>query len=335
MDKIRLGFIGSGLVARDLHWPALAKMTDKFEIVGVSSRNVEKARGFAQLCGAANYHTDYHDLLASKDVEAVVIAYPFEMNHLITREALEAGKHVLVEKPLAASMREAKEMVEWEKTVPLVTMTAENFRYHSLFEKARNYIDAGIIGKPHALLYTSISNFDRDRKWLVDSKWRFDCVGGIMLDKEVHYFAMMRMLLGEVKSAIGYAGRAREDIGNTDYVTLHVVFENGAIGTMYDIASVEGYNRNDVVIAGSKGTMLFESDMESLTINESSGNSIRHIMKNDKNESYVREFSDFYDCIRNGKTPKSSFQEGYKDLQLGITALTTNERWDVLSLVLP
>jgi predicted dehydrogenase len=330
-----LGFIGSGLVAQDLHWPALARMTDRFEIIGVSSRNAEKAKGFAQLCGAGNYHTDYHDLLANKDVEAVVIAYPFEMNHLITKEALEAEKHVLVEKPLAANMKEAKEMVEWEKTVPRVTMLAENFRYHSLFEKARKYINEGIIGKPHTLLYTAISNFDRDRKWLVDSKWRFNCVGGIMLDKEVHYFALMRMLLGEVKSAIGYAGCAREDIGNTDYVTLHVVFENGAIGTMYDIASVEGYNRNDVVIIGSKGTMLIESDMETLTINESSGNSIRYIIKNDKTESYVREFSDFYNCIRNDEKPKSSFHEGYRDLQLGITALTTNERWDTLSLALP
>jgi predicted dehydrogenase len=335
MDKIRLGFIGSGLVAKDMHWPALARMADKFEIIDVSSRDAEKARSFAQLCGAENYRMDYHDLLANKDVEAVVIAYPFEMNHLITKEALGAGKHVLVEKPLAASMREAKEMVEWEKAVPLVTMIAENFRYRSLFEKAHDYIRDGIIGKPHTLLFTSISNFDRDRKWLVDSKWRFDCVGGIMLDKEVHYLAMMRMLLGEVKSAIGYAGCARDDIGNTDYVTLHIVFENGAIGTMYDISSVEGYNRNDVVIVGSKGTMLLESDMESLIINETSGNSIRHVAKNDNTESYIREFSDFYNCIRNGGKSKSSFYEGYKDLQLGLTALTTNERWDVLSLVLP
>jgi predicted dehydrogenase len=64
-------------------------------------------------------------------------------------------------------------------------------------------------------------------------------------------------------------------------------------------------------------------------------NSIRHIMRNDRSESYVREFSDFYNCIRNGEKPKSSFHEGYRDLQLGITALTTNERWDTLSLALP
>jgi predicted dehydrogenase len=332
MNKVGLGFIGCGLVVRDLHWPALTRMGDKFKIVDVASRNEEKAKAFAHMSGSETYHTDYHDVLKNPDVEAVVVSYPFEMNHRITKEALESGKHVLVEKPMAANIIEAKEMVEWEKTYSLVTMIAENFRYRETFTQAKKYIDGGAIGRPCTMLYSIILNFGRDLKWLVDSKWRLNCIGGIMLDKEVHFLAGMRLLLGEIKSAVGFAGRARDNIGPLDYVSFHGVFENGAIATMYDVASVEGCNRNDIIITGTEGTMIIEPDMNTVAINHVSGNKEKYLFDNDNTLCYIREFDDFYNAVRKGIKTKSSFWEGYKDLQMGLTALNSNDKWKDLSL---
>jgi predicted dehydrogenase len=99
MASIKLGIIGCGIVARDLHWPVINQLREKFIIAHVSSRSEAKAREFASLTGAMRYSTDYHKLLKDEEVEAVVIAYPFKMNYEITKAALEAGKHVLVEKP--------------------------------------------------------------------------------------------------------------------------------------------------------------------------------------------------------------------------------------------
>jgi predicted dehydrogenase len=300
MNKVRLGYIGCGLVVKDHHWPALSQLSDKFEVLGVVSRNVENAKLFSNICGAKYYYDDYKCLLDNSEVEAVVISYPFELNYEITKAALKAGKHVFIEKPLAPTLKEAREMVEWADSSCLVVMLMENYRYREAFTQAGRYMQEGIIGKPHTMLFSVIENFERNQKWLKNSNWRFNCVGGIMLDKEIHFCAVMRTILGEIKSAIGFAGLSRKDIGVLDYVTLHMLFENGAIGTMYDVASVEGYSRNDIVITGSEGTMIIDSrgepetEFEVLTINQTSGKKIRKYFKDDKFYSFIREFDDFY-----------------------------------------
>ncbi|MDR1587877.1 MAG: hypothetical protein LBS57_10510, partial [Treponema sp.] len=140
---------------------------------------------------------------------------------------------------------------------------------------------------------------------------------------------------GEAKSAIGYTGHSRDDIGPNDYVVLQILFENGGIGTMYDVSSVEGYNRNDIVITGSDGTMVLNPPLggDSLTVTDRYGNSVCHHFKNDYYLSFIREFEDFYHAIRNKRPPKSTFEEGYKDLKLAFTAIQTNDRWNGLKLV--
>ncbi|MBQ9941441.1 MAG: Gfo/Idh/MocA family oxidoreductase, partial [Christensenellaceae bacterium] len=258
MRQVKLGFIGCGICARDLHWPALAQLTDKFTVTNVCSRTAEKAARFAALVGAPKYCTHVDELLADPDVEAVMINYPFEMNYELTKKALAAGKHVIVEKPMARDMADAAAMVELEKQTDLVTMIAENYRYRKTITTAKKWIGQGAIGKPAAALVTVYAHFPRDAKWLTESSWRLSCVGGIMLDRDVHWFATMRDLFGEVRHAIGYQSRIREDIGPVDQVSLHMVFENGAMGTFTDIASLEGIDKKPYVLVGSEGTIVIE-----------------------------------------------------------------------------
>ena len=111
MRKIGLGLIGAGICIQDLYWPELQKMTDKFTIVAVSGSGSERGRKFANMVGAKNYYTDYRELLNDKEVEAVCIAYPFAMNYEIVCAAIEAGKHLMVEKPMATNLKEAQEML--------------------------------------------------------------------------------------------------------------------------------------------------------------------------------------------------------------------------------
>ncbi|MBQ4288670.1 MAG: Gfo/Idh/MocA family oxidoreductase, partial [Clostridia bacterium] len=116
MRKVGLGFIGCGICARDLHLPALKQIPDLFEIVNVCSRTEKKAKAFCELSGAKRWCTDVDELLADSEVEAVMINYPFEMNLALTEKALAAGKHVIVEKPMAKTMEEASRMRELEKS---------------------------------------------------------------------------------------------------------------------------------------------------------------------------------------------------------------------------
>lgn len=332
MEKVRLGYIGCGICARDLHWPALQQLKDRFEIVNVCSRTAAKAEAFAGLVDAPRFCTQVEALLADAEVEAVVINYPFEQNCALTQAAIAAGKHVLVEKPMAGDMEQAREMLALEQPGGPVTMIAENFYYRKSVLTAADWIQAGKIGAPTAALVQVLSHFPRDAKWLVESDWRRDCVGGIMLDRDVHWFAAIRTLFGEVRSAVGYQRTIRGDVGPAEQVSLHMIFENGAMGTFTDIASIVGVQQMPFILVGSEGTITIEN-FQRVTLQTLAGETQTVEFPEGDGSGYVEEFEDFYRAIRTGSTPRASFAQCYKDLQLGMTSLMTNDRWQQLELV--
>ena len=333
MDKIKLGFIGTGLVAQNIHWPTLKQLPDLFEVINVSSRTENKCRAFAELTGAKRWCTDYHTLLNDDEVEAVCIATPFEINYQIVKDAIAAGKHVIVEKPMAGTINQAKEMAEWEKNTTLITMVAENFRYKQAIIDAAKHIQNGTIGLPHTMQYTCYGHYDRNINWVKDSKWRLTSIGGVILDRAIHYTAAIRLLLGDVKSALGRGGKMRDDIGPMDYLALHMLFENGATGSLLDIASVTGLERREIIVVGSEGTVFLSNQLTEISVVNENGVIISKEYKADRSDSFVREFKDYYQAIKKGTPSRSSFYDGYKDLQLAITGIGTNSRWNDLKLL--
>ena len=333
MRKVKLGMIGCGLCASTMHVPSLLQLTDEFEVVNVCSRNPDRASQFAASCNCSTFSTEMDTLLADPAVEAVTITYPFEQNHHIVKKALEAGKHVLVEKPMAASLGEAREMVDWEKATPQVTMIAENFRYRMAMMQAQRYIQEGKIGSPKSILYTCYGNIPRDDMFITKSKWRLSSVGGTMLDRDVHYTAVLRMLCGEAKYAIGYWDKMRDDIGPVDTIALHVIFENGAKGSLYDFASVTNFRRREVVVLGTEGTVVLSEQCTKVNVYNEAGLSIEEKYPTDRADSVTREYQDFYNAIVNGTPCRSTFLDGYRDLQLAMTPFLTTEEWEKLPLI--
>lgn len=332
MKKVKLGFIGCGICARDLHWPALQQLQELFEVVNVCSRTEGKAESFAKLVGAPRWCTEVGELLADPEVEAVVINYPFEQNCALTKQAIEAGKHVFVEKPMAGDMEQARQMLALERQSSLVTMIAENFYYRKAVTTAAEWVASGKIGAPTAMLVRLLSHFPRDAKWLVQSDWRRSCVGGIMLDRDVHWFAAIRSLFGEVQSAVGYQRQIRGDVGPCEQVSLHMVFQNGAMGTFTDIATIEGVHQDSFVLVGTEGSITIEN-FSRLTLHTHSGEAEQVEFAEGDGGGYVEEFRDFHRAICTGSEPRASFAQCYRDLQLGMTSLLTNDRWAQLELV--
>jgi predicted dehydrogenase len=148
MKVIKLGIIGCGIATQTIHWPVLQKLKNKFRITVICNHTKKKAKDFSKILGGVPYVFDYHDLIQRSDVEAVDIALPIHLNYQVIKDALEAGKHVIVEKPLAASLLEAKMMLDFEDKYSLVMMVAENYRYCPIFYLARKYIQQGKIGEP-------------------------------------------------------------------------------------------------------------------------------------------------------------------------------------------
>lgn len=317
MRKVKLGIIGTGLAAKNLHLPALQKLKNKFEIVAVCNHTEKKAKDFVKLVGGVPYYLDYGELLRRKDVEAVDITLPIHLNYKVARDSIEAGKHVILEKPLAGDMREAKELLKLDKKYDTVKMVAENFRYRKVFKRAKEYIDKGIIGKPYAVNWNLYYHVTTDKDYW-STKWRQKHVhpGGFLLDAGVHNVAAIRMMLGDFKSGNVLIKSVNPKIGTFDTTAFQFELKNGIVGLYNLYFSVNGHWEDKLLIFGDKGSIEINTNV--LTLKQEG--------KKDETEDltdghgYDAEFKDFYNAIVKGTKVDYSFKEAYRDMEIVLGA---------------
>lgn len=322
MNRAKLGIIGCGIAARELHLPALQKLTDKFEITIVCNHTEPKAKSFAELAGGVSYVLDYHDLLNRSDVEAVDIVLPIHLNYQVTRDALEAGKHVIVEKPLAANLSEANEMLTFESRFPQVKMVAENFRYRTTFHRVKAMLEAGEIGKPYSVFWNVFYYVDLQSKY-ARTQWRIhhQYPGGFITDGGVHNMAVIRYLFGEITSGCAFTKSINPGIGKLDTMSFQFSTESGVDGVFNVFFSSNGYSENRIIILGHEGSLVIENN--NITIKKQG--KLDQVETVDDDGGYQGQFEDFYEAIRAGKPVKSSFSEAYQDFAAILKALESAE----------
>jgi predicted dehydrogenase len=149
-QKVRVGVIGAGRFAEQAHIPGVQAHPDG-EVVALCARNGERASALAARCGVARVYTDYHELLAQPDIEAVTVATPDALHLPVALSALAAGKHVFCEKPLTMDVAEARRLVAAAESAGLVNMVAFTFRYTHALRTMRRLIREGALGTPFAV----------------------------------------------------------------------------------------------------------------------------------------------------------------------------------------
>lgn len=319
MAPVKLGIIGCGIAARKLHWPALQRLKDKFEITAVCNHTESKAKTFAEMAGGVPYMLDYRELLNREDIEAVDITLPLTLNYEVTAAALKAGKHVLVEKPLAANLHQARRMLELNKRFPGVKLLAENYRYRTLFTRAKQFIVEGKIGRPYGVVWNIFHHVDPKYNEYAQTDWRIhhQYPGGFVTDGGVHNVAALRLLLGEIVSGRAVAQTVNPAIGEIDTFLLSFSTTTGVTGQLNFFYSAQGYRAETMYALGDRGTMIIESGL--ITI-KSDGFAEQREEITDSG-GFFEEFEDFYYAIRSGKPVKSTFLEGYTDLRVILTSL--------------
>jgi len=330
VKKVKLGIIGCGIAAQTLHWPALRKLNDKFEVTVVCNHTEQKAKDFSKILGGVPYVIDYHDLLQRSDVEAVDIALPFNLNYQVVRDALSAGKHVIVEKPLAANLSEAKMMLEFASNYSLVTMVAENFRYRPLFQKVKSYLLEGKIGEPYAVFWNAFAFITPENNKYAQTGWRRhpQYKGGFVTDGGIHYVAALRDIFGEISHGIAFTKMVNPELGDIDSMSFQFITNKSIHGILNLFFSSNGYEENTMLISSVRGSILIEGNK--LTLKNESGMVFEEEVEDDM--GYKEEFEDFYMGIRLGRKVKSPFYEGYKDLQVIMAAINSADKWNILEL---
>jgi predicted dehydrogenase len=341
VNPIRLGIIGTGLAVEKLHWPALARMKDRYEIVAFTNRSEEKARHFAQYSGTPmeRYSPDYESLLKRDDVDAVLISLPIPLNFPVTEAALKAGKHVICEKPAGIDINEGRQFVDLVRSFPdLTVLIAENWFYRDDLRAARRLLDQQPIGRIHLMIWRLVSQLVPRENEFSSTPWRHDpgYIGGPHLDAGVHHIAQIRLLLGDVERINGETQHANETHGGPSDLAMTFRFASGAVGS-YTAAYLDiptPNEMNDMKIYGTEGIMTISRNTIRIDRPDQAPEELTVEMEDG---GYYNEFLNFHDAVH-GKAPLvGTVEQTYRNMQIvdaGIASALTGtvisaERWPV------
>ncbi len=265
MNNIRFGIIGCGKVTEVKSGPALQK-ADGSELVIVMRRNKEKAQDYAKRHGVPRFTGNYLDVLDNPDVDAVYVATPPSTHAFYTIEAAKRGKAVYVEKPMATSAQEAREMIAAcrEHNVPL--FVAYYRRGQPKFLRTKELLDSGAIGQVMSFQYTFATPPlapDPQRPWLMN---REISGGGLLYDVGSHMVDTLLMLLGEPEEVVGRSANLGKRWDVNDVSGAVFTLRSGVIGTMqFSMHAAADIDR--LTVFGSRGTLeLSFMNMEPVVI---------------------------------------------------------------------
>ncbi len=341
MSIVKIAVIGCGSIAQHRHLPEYS-MNENVEIVAVCDVVEERAHKVASKYGVIAY-TSYEELLADPEVDAVSVCTPNYLHAPISIAALEAGKHVLCEKPMATSMQEAMNMIEAAKKSNKKLMIGHNQRFVASHQKARQMIEDGELGKIYS--FRTAFGHGGPEGWSVDGNdsWFFkkkEAFIGAMGDLGVHKTDLLRFLLGEefveVGSFIETSAKENADVDDTAVCILRT--ESGIIGTLAASWSYVSKEDNSTIIYGEKAILRLEDDpVANVIIQYKNGEVVKcelgGIQTNeDGGQTNSHVIPQFVNSIVTDTTSPVSGEEGMKSLQVILAALESKETKKIISI---
>lgn len=341
MSKIRVAVIGCGSIAKHRHLIEYHN-NPYVEIVAVCDINEARVKETAATYGAKAY-TSYEALLESENIDAVSVCLPNYLHAPVSIAALNAGAHVLCEKPMATSHEEAEQMIEAAKRNNRKLMIGHNQRFVSSHQKARKLIEQGEVGK----IYSFRTSFGHGgpESWSADGadSWFFQkdqAFIGAMGDLGVHKADLLRYLLGEEFKEVGafVETNAKENIDVDDNATLILKTNSGIVGTLAASWAYTAKEDNATILYGEKATLRLEDDPKySLIVQYNNGDVVKYeldgIQSNEAGGQTTSHIIDhFVESILHDTNPLIDGEEGKKSLQVILGALESVETKRIISL---
>jgi predicted dehydrogenase len=258
MKKIKIGIIGCGAIAQHLHVPDYAAAPEA-ELTAFCDIVKDKAAALAQrFAPGARVFTDYKALLAEGGCDAVSVCLPNVLHGPVSMAAAKAGCHVLVEKPMATSLNEAKAMIAAAKKAGTLLMVDQSQRRFPAHRKAKEVIDSGILGK--ILHVTAMFGHSGPEDWSPTGKWFFrkrEARFGAMADLGVHKADLIRHLTGKEVAEISafYERLEKKNTDVEDNFVAALKFTDGTVGTLAASWTVKGMDANYMILHCANGTL--------------------------------------------------------------------------------
>jgi predicted dehydrogenase len=207
---LRLAIVGVGDVAQRDYLPELGRLTERVEVVVACSRGAERARDVARRFEIPRWTTSYHEAVSADDVDGVLNLTPFSLHVDVTLAALEAGKHVYSEKPLALTAADARVIAEHADRSGRVVVAAPCVLLFPQVRRAREIFESGELGSVFTARGHGQSGVPPWEGYLSDPSPYFAPAGGPLVDMAVYPLHALTGLLGPVREVSAFSVKTRD-----------------------------------------------------------------------------------------------------------------------------
>ena len=327
MTSIRFALVGAGNIAK-IYVAAFAQIPDATVTV-VCNRTVATGRPLAEQCGA-EWVADYREAVARDDVDAVVVATPSGTHADIAVAAAQAGKHLLVEKPLDITLTRVDAIIDAAEAAGGVLACVFPLRFTAGAAQAKAAMDAGRLGR--------VALADVAVKWYrpqsyYDTSWRGRWVsdgGGALMNQAIHNIDLVQWLAGAVASVLGRTTTLAHDMETEDTASAVLTYASGALGVIQGATSCWPGDPARVELHGDRGTIVLEEgrivvwkladaapgeEAEMLALEAAGGSGAADPMAIGS-EKHRRQIVDFVEAIRTGRPPAIQGAEARRAVEI-------------------
>ena len=324
------GVIGAGGIARRRTIPEGIVPARGAKLVAVMDIEARAAREVAAELGGVAWTTELDALLARDDVDAVYIATPAYVHAEQALAAIGAGKHALIEKPVAMTAAEARKIAAAAKRKGVTVGTGFMMRHHGAHQKIKQLIDQGAIGTP-------VMGRAQLSCWYppIEGAWRQDPRlggGGSFIDMGNHCFDLLEMFLGRTVEVHAFMGNLVQRYKSEDTALVTFRFASGAMGVVDTLFNVpDESSKNVLELYGSAGSIRCEG-----TIGQAPGGTVRlvaaeagaydaqqqRVVSRERRvrfrriNTYRAEIEDFTRAIRTGTAPACPLADGLWNMKV-------------------
>jgi predicted dehydrogenase len=313
--NIRIGLLAASRIAEGAVVEP-ARSVPGIEVAGIAARSRDRAVEAAARWSVPLVFDSYDALISSPDIDAVYVATPASLHREWTIAAIEAGKHVLCEKPLAANAEDAARIAEAADNSDVVVMEAFHWRYHPLVAQMRSIIDAGILGSIEHI----DARFEVDASVIpaTDIRWDLAIGGGAMMDIGCYPASWVRWAIEGEPTVDG--AQAVCPVPNIDgSLSAELSWPSGVTGTMFGsmVSETPGHNAS-LEIIGANATMLVDNPIapqNGASLQIRSGDSVADIPVL-PGSTYVSQLVAFRDAIAFGSPFPTTTRDGVATMEL-------------------
>ncbi len=319
---MRFGVLGCGKISA-FHINAINEIENAF-LVGVADTKYPAANEISKKYGAIAY-ASYDEMLDDERIDTVCICTPSFLHYENAVSALRKGKNVIVEKPMALNLHDARELIsECRKSGKMLSVISQ-LLYAPDVQKAKRIIDGGELGR---IVMVDLSmKYYRSPEYYKDSSWHGKLSaegGGALMNQGIHGISLMQYLAGNVKSASGKIRTLIHDTETEDTAVAALEFDSGALGVITATTSAyPGYERR-ITICGEKGSIVikedtierYDTETETFRLKEHNAMFGASDPMNIHGEGHIRQITNFINACEGKEKLISGAEEGLQAIKL-------------------